>query len=431
MKSILIGLLAAPILSLPLAAQTVQTGFELHNLPSYPTSPWEVLSNGNAVTFDGQTVALVDALGNPVQTLHTFPASNFTGIFNVDPTESFVVVGESTNGDVYRVDLGGAGATFLTNLVFNYDATFAPDGNLYVSAATGGFSMGNDLVRLDPLTGATTFVAHTGGASGPVATDPAGNLYYGFASDAWPTPPDSSYVMIFPAATLAGADCGVPGGCLDETDAISYSTGYDGSSDMVLDPATGAIYMAENNFFTGTSRIWRISQGAINPTQAFVDEVNGNWTSNLQILNGPDPATLQAYQPAGVDSLVYSSSGARRSVTGRRPYLFANGPGTTGAGQVDLGLNSGAPLGIALLFFGPTANLAPSEVALPIANPAPLISGLDLATAQYGALMALDATGAGSLSFQNPGLIGVISIQGVVVSPNGVSLLGTSTRVDL
>ena len=422
-----LGLSATPALS----QGTPLVGFQIQDV-AYPGGGlMRTLHNWDAIGFYGQTVTRYDSAGNVLQVLHTFPTSNFTGALAVDPTESFAIVGESSFGDVFRVDLSAGGAVFLTNLLYNYDAAFAPDGSVYLSAATGGFGTDNDLVRLDPLTGATTYVAHVLGASGQLSVDNAGNVFYATVSDSFPAPSGSTDVLIFTASALAGADCNVPGGCLDESDAIPFAFGFDGASDLTYDPQTGAVYMAENNFFSGLSRVWKVQSGSATSALPFVIESNGNWTGGLEVLGATGPALLQAYQPTSSARLSYTSSGARREVTARRPEVQLSGPGTSGAGLVTVDVAAAEPGGFALLFYGPTSMVAGSESVLPIANAAPLFSAMDLGTLKFGALLLLDGAGAASTSFNNPGLFGVVSIQGMVLDVNATQFLGTTMRADL
>lgn len=429
------GLLVAALSALPAFSQGLPLdGYQVQNVATIGASTWHQLSNGDVVSFDGQAVTRHNSAGTLLQTLHTFPSSNFTGIFVVDPTETFAVVGESTFGDIFRVDLNTGGAVFLTNLFFNYDATIAADGTVYVSAATLGFGADNDIVRLDPLTGATTFVAHVSGASGPLAVDNFGNLYYATVSDSFPPPAGLSSVLVFTAASLAAADCGVPGGCLDETDAVPFATGFDGASDMAYDGRAGALYMVENNFGTGVSRIWHVQAGTSNQSLPFVEEATFNWTSSLQAVPGSGPAQLKAYQPTSDARLLYATSGTgsgRRAVLAKRAVLALSGPGTLASGAVTVDVTGGLPGGFALLFFGPTSLVGAGEVALPIPASVPLISDMDLGSLQFGRALSLDGSGAATTGFNNPGLFGAVSLQGVLVDSTGALLLGTTSRADL
>lgn len=423
--------------SLSFAAGTPEAGFQTAVL-NYPGQASTLtLANGDVITYDGVTVDRYDAAGNLIANLATFSPSVFTGAFAVDPTGTFAIVGESSTGDIFRVDLSVGGLSLLANLNFNFDADFAPDGSVVVSAAVGGFGVGNDLVRLDPVTGATTFLAHVAGPSGPVEFDTFGNLYYATIAAGFPSPPASTDILIFMAADLATADCSVPGKCLDETNAVPFATGYDGASDLALDPQTGGLYLAENNFGTGSSRIWPVTGGPVGGTSPLIEETTFNWTTNLEAFGGSTAATLQAFQPSSDARLLYNttdffSSWERVEVTAKRASLAISGAGLTGPGQVDLDVTAGPPGGGVLYFFGPTALVGASETAYAVGLAVPLFTALDLSSLNaFGGVLSLDGTGSSSFSFSNPGgLEGLVSIQGLLLDPTFGLTLGTTNHVD-
>ena len=67
-----------------------------------------------------------------------------------------------------RWTTSGTGPVQLATLTFSYDAAFSPAGELFVSAATGGFGAGNDIFKVALPGGALTQIAHVGGPSGPL-----------------------------------------------------------------------------------------------------------------------------------------------------------------------------------------------------------------------------------------------------------------------
>lgn len=419
------------------ASGTPDVGFQSTLLP-YPTqSSVRSLSNGDVITFDGTSVDRFDASGSWLLNLATFPAPVFGGAFAIDPTETFCVLGESSNGDVFRIDLTVGGKTLLANLTFNFDADFAPDGTLVVSAATGGFGFDNDLVRLDTSTGATTFLAHVPGASGPVEFDNFGNLYYATSSASFPTPAGSTDILIFLAADLASADCNVAGGCLGDSDAVLFASGYDGATDLTLDSQTGRLYLAENNFGTGASRIWAVAGGPAGGTLPFVEESLFNWTTGLEVFGGSTAATLQAFQPAAGAHLNYTTTDyfatfERVSVTSKRASLGISGAGLSGAGSVNLAVADGQPGGGLLFFYGATGLVSQNEVSYSFGAVAPLFTSLDLVTiGVFGGILPLDGAGSTTFSFQNPGgFEGLLSIQGLLFDANYGLMLGTTNSVN-
>jgi hypothetical protein len=60
------------------------------------------LSGGDLITFDGLVMERVDASGALVESYQVLPAFAFPSFVVVAPDESFAVVGESTNGDLFR-----------------------------------------------------------------------------------------------------------------------------------------------------------------------------------------------------------------------------------------------------------------------------------------------------------------------------------------
>ena len=158
----------------------------------------------------------------------------------MDPTETYAVFGESSTNWVRRIDLSTLVIEDIVQLTFNYSAEFglAAD-EIWISAALGGFGAGNDIVRLDLVTGIATEVAHVAGPSGPLAFAPNGDLFYGTQSGAWPPPPDSQSVIRWDAAELAA------GILLTELDADVVIDQLDGSSGLAYDPVQDALFVVD------------------------------------------------------------------------------------------------------------------------------------------------------------------------------------------
>jgi len=419
------------------AQDSFQSGFGAQTVSMPNGSSSRTLVNGDIVTVDGFGVDLWQADGTFVQNLGIFLSGAFDGVFDIDPTGTFAIVGRTdsstTPNPVFKVMLDGSGMTQLADVVFNYDGAFAPDGTYYMSAATGGFGAGNSIMRLDTTTGAVTELAQVAGPSGPLSCDALGNLYYATVADGFPAPPASTSILIFLAADLAAADC-AGGDCLSEASAITWATGFDGASGMEIDQRTGIAYLLENNFGTGANRIWSV-QGGANTGTPLVEGQAFNWMSGLQVMSGSGLPELRAYQPANDARLLYATTDwvsppVRRELQAARPQLSLSGPGLTGSGQVDLALAGADPGGLALLAYGPTALVAPTETPLALAGVTPLIfSALDLGTTQFfGGPLAVDGSGDAGLSFNNPGgLEGLVTIQAVVIDGLSLGLLGTST----
>ena len=79
---------------------TLPEGFLASGVPR-PPGQVATLSNGNFVAFDGVRVTLHSESGSLIFTLATLTDTDFPSFVRVDPTETFVVVGESLNGGLY------------------------------------------------------------------------------------------------------------------------------------------------------------------------------------------------------------------------------------------------------------------------------------------------------------------------------------------
>ena len=290
--------------------------------PTLPGGPFgatvfgaaRTLSNGDVVTFDGQTILRLASDGTPLATLGVLPAIAFTGCFAIDPAETLAVVGESSTGEVYRVPLDGSGMTLLTNLTFNYDAVFEDADTVLISAATG--VSGNDLVRVDVNTGATTCVALVPSFSGPLAVDPAGGLYYGLQTS-------PAQVIHWTAGQLDG------GACLSELDATVVGDGFAGSTSMAVDPTHGDLYMSVNDFSTGSNRIVRV-EGDASVSPVLVEGTTPfHSLSGLQFETGVDGAVFFPYQPAFGGALRYT----QRRLRGLQRALRAAAPAAPAPAQ--------------------------------------------------------------------------------------------------
>jgi hypothetical protein len=431
------ALALAAALVLPSSAQDLPAaGFELAALPvappTLPGGPFgltvfgvaRTLGNGDVVTFDGLTVRRVKADGTPVATLGALGAIAFPGCFAIDPTETFALVGESSNGDVYRAELDGSGMTFLANLPFNYDAAFAASGIAFVSANLSMSFSDNHVVRLDPTTGATSNACHVTGPSGPLAFDALGNLYYGHLAAPYA-------VIVFPAAALA---LGVE---LTELDALTFAAGFAGPAALAVDQATGAVYLADNDFTTGTNRIVRVLTSAALSPEIVVGTTPFQNLGGLELVETSCGGLFAPWQPACGGTLVYSATDffsfvSRAAATPARASGALTGPGAgPGPGTVAFEVQGAPAFGFAQLFFGPSAGYAEPELAHVLPGAPPLFTGLPLASIQLvGTLLPLDGAGALQVVTYDPGLDGLLTVQALCFDAGGFPV-GTSTAAHL
>lgn len=431
-------LLAACALTLTLAsahAQDVRPGFELTDRPW--TAPILVdpfgggfdvygvvdhLTDGRYVSFDGLAVELHDAQGGALQTLGQLATPVFPSFVAVSPDEGVAVVGESTTGQLYRVDLVQGGLTPLANLWFNFDAAFEPAGDtLVVSAALGGFGTGNELVRVELATGRITPLAHVDGPSGPVAVDAFGNLYCGRIDPSFQ--PGLGRVYRWLVFDLDGSRL------LDEGDGFLATSGFDTVSDLAIDPRDGDLYLAENDFFGGgTNRLWRTRQLRASSTLLY-EGSGGSNLSQLRFVPGPSHATFDWFQPRSGGTLYFTqndffSSFTRHGLEPLRPTLTASGPGVSGPGSVQLEFQGLHPGGTLLFVLGPQSLYDPTEPPRLFQGFPPLFWGLDDATLKYFKfVMFADDAGKLSFNFFNPGdFHGQLAFQGVVGNADAYTL---------
>jgi hypothetical protein len=438
-------LLAIVFVSTSSAQDAVASGFALTPQPftgATSASASVTLTNGEFVVFDGLDVRRYDASGALLDTLATLPGFAFPSFLLLDADEQQLFVGESSNGDIYRIFTGfPSSLDLVVNLPFNFDAALAPDGILYVSAATCGFTCGNEIWRVDTQSGSADLVARVPGASGPVALDAEGGLLYGTASNQFPPPPGSSSIVRWSPVQLSrklGANprLGFGGHAwLELDDAEVVGNGFTVAYRLARDPLSDQLFLVENDFSTGANRI-RWVRGDVAQSPVLVEGPAFRTMANVSFLPSLGDARFLPYQPAVGGTLVYTSTDfplppqtpliERTAIEPLRPAASLSGPGTSGPGEILLDLASGPPSGFARLAFGPSSTYSPLETAYPV-NGLPLFLGLAPATLGLGTtLYPLDAQGALTESFVNPGgLEGTLAIQ-LLLYDAGMNLVGSS-----
>jgi len=421
-------LLAAPPL---FAGDTVSPGWSLAVQPN-PAFGAAVctLPGGDLVTFDGISIDRWSPAGAFVANLGTLPGFVFASFAVPTPDGLAIVVGDSGNassqtGSLHLAKADGSGTSFLMNLAFTYDAVFLASGELIVSAATGGFGNGNDLVRVSLAPPQATAIGHVPGASGPVAIDSGGHLYYATASDAFPAPAGSSDVLRWSAAQ-------VQAGGLTSASAVLVGAAFDGAASMAVDPVTERPYLAEVNFSLAVNRIVRVeATQAISPVVLDSTDV----LSGLQFVNlAGGAASFDAYQPeTGMNLRCTVTDFAARSdvltVRPARPVISASGPGLSGPGPITVTVTGGVPNGIARLTACPQSAITAPEKTYML--PSFLHhTGFDLSkTRRAPGSVSADAQGKASYAlFNNGNLLGLNGYQFFVGTAAG-TFVGSSTSV--
>jgi hypothetical protein len=429
MQSLVRTALGLALLVSPLFPQDViAPGFARNPLP-YPgataLAASLTLSTGEFVVFDGLSVVQHAPDGSSSETLGTFPSFVFPSFLAVDDAEIALYVGESSSGAIHRLFLGVSSAPdFLLSLPLNYDAAVRGD-ELWVSAATCGFGCGNELWRVDLPSLVPTLVATLPGASGPLALDSGGDVFYATASDQFPTPPVQTDVWRFSAAALAGA---LP---LTLADATLVGGGFAGAGRLVRDEERDELYLLENNFGSGANRITLVrASAALSPVlfEGAPFLTLGNASLQVDAAQGNE---FLAYQPAAGGSLVFTRTDfgsvvERLELAPRRPTMSVSGPGTLGAGTFTVALEGGVPHGFARLYYGPVGGYQANEPVFRVGG-VPLAFGLALGTLDaLPGLFALDASGGFTANYTNPGgYEGRFAMQCLVLAP-GPKITATS-----
>lgn len=381
------------------------------------------LPGGDFVTFDGSSVDRWSAQGAFVANLGSFPTPVFPSFAVASPSGAIIAIGESTNQQIWSVAADGSGMTPLGALSFNYDAAFSPAGDLFVSAATGGFGAGNDIFKLAIPGGALTQVAHLAGPSGPLSFDASGTLYYATQwNGGFPPPAGSTDVLAWNAAAVGA-------GGLSEANATIVCTALDGGASLAVDPLTQKLYIAECNFGLSTNRVRRV--GSNQATSPIVVDTGALSIYGMQFLTGTTAATFDAYQPSSGVRLVYGatdffSASERSIVSPRRPQLALSGPGLSGPGTITLTVTGGVPNGCAYMLYCQQALLLPGEVPYPYPGFLFHTSFFLPRTKRLPFLLPSDAAGTSLLQIYNPGGLGGLHAYQFLVGNPGGDFVGSS-----
>lgn len=388
------------------------------------------LSDGGYIGFDGMSITRHDSTGLLTQTYHTLGAPVFSSFVEVDEAESFAYVGESSNGDVFKVDLVAGTASTLFNANFNYDLAFdsSAPGFAYLSAALGGFGTGNDLLRVDLTTGTTTPVAHVAGPSGPVAVDDDGNLYYvtGYDGGGWPPPLEDEDLISWSAAQLAG------GGVLSEADATYLVSDLDGSGSMLYDSVGDQLLLTHNNFQGFEIEILRFRTDGTP-----LGSLGGAFThlGNIELVNGPGQGVCAPFQPENATLHVHNvdfggGTDERVSLTSLRATASFSGPAGGASGPATVSFANAYPGGSVSVMLAPSSFLGGSEVEADLGWGAPTFFFVDLVDVwRRTQPLTADGNGGFQINYNQPaGWTGNYAFQAILYDDLG-NPIGTSEFV--
>jgi hypothetical protein len=403
--------LLSSICSLAGAQELIASGFDVVSSapPAVAFASSDALADGSRVYFDGMSVDLYDPTGTFVMNLGSTPSFVFTGFVVVDPSETFAVISESTNGIVYKAMLDGTGMAPLTTIQFSYDAVFENANQLLVSASH--FGVDNDILRLDATTGALTSVAVVPGWSGPLDLAPNGDLIYGESSGG------GGRILRFEAAELSGP---LP---LDVLDADVLTDGLDGAASLAVDPVFGNIFV--------TSNVWAVSGLLleIDSSGAIVDTIASgvDWLTSLEFASVAGPGHFHRYQPTGLE-LRYSNGTDVVTLAPQQPILTHEHFGNFSTIQI----TNAVPNAGALILFGQQLNQIPAysdQLAFDF------LFHTDLPFSKIrrlGLRIPTDANGEAYFSYFNPGgqTLGQRWFQLLITDPNDIFVGASNTVIN-
>lgn len=398
-------------------------GFEFGGVRSIgPFDAYATLSNGTRVVFDGQDVDLLADDGTLLMNLGSTPGFVFTSFVRADPTETFALVGESSNGGIYKVSLSGGGMSLLANLGNNFDAVFEDATHAVVSAAPCGFFCGSEIDRLDVNSGALTRVASLVGPSGGLAKAQNGDIYYAIQPASYPPPPGEWGVVRWTQAQLTS------GIVQTEATATTFVLGLDGGSSIAIDAVYGHLFVSEA-FFSGGTRIVEFDTSGA-PVATVIE--SDNYVSTLEILYGPGPGSLQAFQPANGATLKFRSTDfnafTARIFTLRpsRPVATTSGPGLTGPGLVTLEVTGARPLSTIHVVSSPIGSYNSIESAHDL-GAFLFVTGMPIDGISHVATVPTNLAGTGTYTFNNPGGLEATLVFQALIADSPAHYIGSST----
>ncbi len=418
-RTALAGALLLSLTATSFADELIGDGLKRTGTAPIPVlySPYATLSDGNRVFFDGASIDLYDAQGNWLKNIDTFATPVWTSFLILDPTETYALVGEVSNMDIFKVPLDGSGKSFLTTLNFSYDAVFEDASHVIVSQSIG-WGNPNNLVRVDVDTGATELVATLDGPSGPVAIDADGTLYYGTVSPIFPAPPESSSIITWTSVQTHGT---LP---LTESHATVFRDKLDAAASLEIDPVYGNVFLAES-VYGSTSRILELdgSSGELVDTIA----QGPDFLTRIELMRGNDVGHFHAYQPADGVFMHYDNGTEVVTVRSRRPS--AELVAQPYSNSVTLRVKHGKPFGTMLVSWCPQSVYNPNETSHDFGFGFLYHTGMPLSQIQRLEFeIPLDSKGNGRFTYFDSGsLAGTLAFQAMINDSLGQLVAGSET----
>lgn len=268
MRRLLIAVLLVAAMAMPAIAGNLvaPAGYNLSEVTFTGfVGGFDVAPNGNFIVFEGQNVYEVTKSGSFVQNLYTFEDSVWGSFVRVDAAENRVYFGESGGGYIKSVGLDGSDVQDVARVPFNYDFALNPNGDAFVVAGSSVYLLGES--------GADE-IACASGASGPLAFDSDGNLFYGTASSSFGEAGGQSIVE-WTASQVAGA---VGTGVLTVDDGVTLLDDIDGPSGFAMDGS--ALYYTQSVQYPG--RIMCYKNGASSLFATADTDAGYSWLTSIR-----------------------------------------------------------------------------------------------------------------------------------------------------
>jgi hypothetical protein len=210
--------------------------------------------DGHAIIYESASGEIRVHDGPTPRPIATLPPGTFGSFLVPLPDGMGLIFAESSSSNVYSVPYSGSGQVLADNIPLAFSLAFDGEGRGFVSALETG--VGNRIVLLDgdPAVENVEVVAGIPGFSGPVAFDPAGNLYYGTAA-----PTLLQMLVRFTPAQLEAAIEGSPLAIEDGEVLIDDASGF-----FDLKWSGGKLYATDLGFSTNLGTLF-----AIDPATGF------------------------------------------------------------------------------------------------------------------------------------------------------------------
>jgi hypothetical protein len=392
------AVLATPVL---LPGQQLPEGLQ-STVQTLPASAGNVLELPQGrVAFDGQDLTLTPA-GQPPQVLLHLAAPVF-GSFTIAVGGNAVLFGENSTDGIWLVPLQGPPPTApIASLLFNYDAALLSPQRALVSGPGGSVATGeNELVVIDLTNGQSQLLARLPGASGPVAVAANGDVYYATAGLAFPPPPGACSVVRLRANVVAHALQTAT--VLGPADTELVFAGLDVAADLVLDDDGDLLFVDWLNNQVGELN------DATGPAPTLAPPLltfgAGAGAVALQFVPATTGGVFEPFQPVGGELLVHESDffavNRLRSLRAAPAVLTASAASPIPSGACALSVAGGPANGLGVLALA--LQQVPGTLSLVVPGfEAPLAWSLAL-TAPVTVVVPIDAAGAMSFAFTNPG----------------------------